>query len=304
MKTQRFARQSILLFGLFLFILAVLAGCGKAPSGQGGSSKVRIVAAENFYGEVAQAVGGNHVQVTSVIHQPNMDPHEFEPTPYTARAVSDAQLVIDNGIGYDSWMDDLVSSGNKNKKVIHVAEDVMKQKLGDNEHQWYNPETMPKLATTIAGALAKTDPAHARDYHRNAKDYQASIKPVGDWVEKLSRKSDNGKVDVSEPIFDNMLKALGYRTGNNHFKMAVEEGTDPSPRDITQTQKDIEKKKIVFFVNNIQESSPTVEKMVALARKNKVPVLEVTETLPKGKTYKTWMLDILKRIEKIQNGRS
>ncbi|RYM05815.1 metal ABC transporter substrate-binding protein [Sporolactobacillus sp. THM7-7] len=302
---HRFVRRSAFLISSIIFLLGILAGCGNASSNssqsdKNGSSKIKIVAAEDFYGEVAKAVGGDHVTVTSIINKPSMDPHNFEPTPDIAKNVHLARVVVYNGIGYDGWMNDLVSSGNSDKTLIRVAEDVMNKKDGDDEHVWYNPETMPKLANAIADRLAKIDPDHAHDFHQNAKDYQESIKPVSDLVEKLSQKSDNQNVDVSEPVFDYMIEALGYKTKNNHFKQAVEEGTDPSPRDIQEMQRDIESKRIVFFVSNIQEMSPTVEKMVNLAEKKDVPVVKITETLPEGKNYKTWMLDALNQVEKAQ----
>lgn len=302
---KSFIWKPFILCGAVMLFLGLLAGCGsgnaesESTSGSDSSEKIKVVAAEDFYGEVAEAVGGDQVEVTSIINKPNMEPHEFEPTPANAKTVESADVVIYNGLGYDPWMDDLADSGN-DKAVLRVSEDVMDKKDGDNEHQWYNPETMPKLADEVADQLAKIDPDHEKDFKQNAEDYKASIAPVKDLVDELSQSSDHQRVDVSEPVFDYMIEALGYETGNDHFKQAVEEGTDPSPKDIAQMQEDIEQKKIAFFVNNVQESSPTVEKMVSLAEENDVPVIDVTETLPEGKDYKTWMLDILNQVKEAQ----
>lgn len=301
MKMFSSARRSAFLFTAILLLIGLLTGCSQSSSnGSGKNSKINIVAAEDFYGEVAKAVGGSHVNVTSIINKPSMDPHDYEPSTGTARAVSQAKLVVYNGIGYDSWMENLAKN-TKDQTVIRVAEDLMGKKDGDNEHLWYQPETMPKLADYLAGRLSKIDPKHAAEYKKNAKKYRASIKPVEDEVTKLSQKSNQKLVDVSEPVFDYTLEALGYKVANNHFEIAVEQESDPSPKDIANMQKDIKEKRIAFFVSNIQEISPTVKKIMALADKHDVPVVKVTETLPAGKDYKTWMLDQLKQIENAQN---
>ncbi|MCO7127623.1 metal ABC transporter solute-binding protein [Sporolactobacillus shoreicorticis] len=290
------------LFLSFILLVGILAGCGnRSSSGERSSSdKISIVAAEDFYGEVAEAVGGKHVAVTSIINKPSMDPHDYEPTTGTAKAVSQAKLVVYNGIGYDGWMSKLVKKSD-DQTAIRVAEDVMGKKDGDNEHLWYQPETMPKLADYLADKLAKIDSKHADEYKKNAKDYISSIDPVKEKIEELGKNANQGLVDVSEPVFDYTLDALGYKVANNHFEIAVEQETDPSPKDIAAMQKDIKEKRIAFFVSNIQEISPTVKKMMKLADENKVPVVKVTETLPAGKDYKTWMMDQLKQVEDAQN---
>lgn len=301
MKRHHFIHQFFILFGVLIISAGVLSGCGKASSNNSASSKINVVAAEDFYGEVARAVGGSRVNVTSIINKPSVDPHEFEPTTGTAQSVDQAKLIIYNGIGYDSWMDKLVSAGQTNKKVLRVGEDLMNRKAGDNEHLWYNPETMPALARQIAAELAKLDPSHAKDYQKNAAAYIAKIKPVKKLVDKLSKQAANQRADVSEPVFDYMLQALKYKVGNRGFELAVENGNDPAPRDIAALQNDITHHRIKFFVDNIQASDPTVNRIVALANKNNVPVVKVTETLPTGQSYTSWMLGELKQIERIQS---
>lgn len=301
MKPTAFVRRSVFLFGAIILLIGTLAGCSQSGSdGTSKNSRINVVAAEDFYGEVVKAVGGNHVNVTSVINKPSMDPHDYEPTTGIARAVSQAKVVLYNGIGYDGWMDKLVSN-DKDQTVIRVGEDLLGKKNGDNEHLWYQPETMPKLANYLADKLAKIDPKHAAEYKKNADKYIAEIKPVKDEIAQLSKKSAGKLVDVSEPVFDYTLDALGYKVANNHFEIAVENESDPSPKDIENMQKDIKEKRIAFFVSNIQEISPTVKKMMILAGQYGVPVVKVTETLPSGKSYKTWMMDQLKQIETAQN---
>ncbi|MFX3616285.1 MAG: metal ABC transporter solute-binding protein [Sporolactobacillus sp.] len=302
MKRFRWIHFSFMIVLAFVVVLSgALAGCSKPQSGAGSRSKINVVAAEDFYGEVVEAVGGKYVSVTSIINKPSMDPHDYEPTSQTARAVSGAKLIVYNGIGYDGWMDKLLTNNKNSKNALRVGEDLLHKKDGANEHLWYQPKTMPKLATALASKFSKIDPKHAAYFNKNAVKFKKEIQPVQDEVKKLSMKSNGKLVDVSEPIFDYTLKALGYKVANNHFELAVEHETDPSPTDIAGMQKDVKNHKIAFFVSNIQEISPTVKKIVALADKNHLPVVKVTETLPKGKNYKTWMMDELKQVEAIQN---
>lgn len=302
----------ILMFPLVVGSLLIFTACGQSEdhprsNAHLGSTqhtnKIKIVAAENFYGETARAVGGEHVTVTSIITNPSVDPHEFEPTTQTAKKVADAQVVIYNGIGYDNWMAKLISSSNDGRKsIIRVGDDVMGKKVGENEHVWYIPETMPRLATTLANKLAKIDPKHARDYHHNAAAFRRSLQPFLNLVAQLKQQHSKN-VEVTEPVFDYMLNDLNYKVINRKFSLAVEEGTDPRPRDMIQMQNDLKNHKVAFLVENIQVKSPTVSRLVRLAKENHVPVVKVTESLPKGKDYKTWMIDQLKQIEQIKKSK-
>lgn len=295
---SRVIRLSLLILSLCL-ILGTLAACSSV-TGKKTNGKIQVVAAEDFYGEAAQAVGGEYVQVTSIINRPSMDPHDYEPTSATARAVSAAQVIVFNGIGYDGWMENLVTSNSGKKRVIRVGEDLMHRKDGDNEHLWYQPETMPILAQKLAAEFTAIAPKHAAYFQQKAAAYIDEIKPVREKVAALKNNSRGQKVDVSEPVFDYMIHAMGYTVANNHFERAVEHETDPSPKDILRMQRDIKKHRIAFLVSNSQEISPTVKTMMTLAEKYHVPVVKVTETLPSGKDYKTWMLDQLKQIQLIQ----
>lgn len=296
---KKFICQVVFLFGCIFLFISILSGCGQSGAA-GTSGKINVVAAEDFYGEVAEAVGANHVAVTSMIDKPSVDPHDYEPTTGTARSVSQAKLIISNGLGYDGWMDKLVQN-SEDQTVVRVGEGLMNKKDGDNEHLWYQPDTMPKLADDLAEKFGKIDPKHAPVFKENARKYIQSIKPVKDEITRLSKKSDGKRVDVSEPVFDYTLQAIGYRVANTHFSLAVDQGSDPSPKDIAGMQADIRGKRIAFFVRNTQNTDPMVEKMVALSKQYHVPVVNVTETLPKGKDYKAWMMDQLKQVEAVQN---
>jgi zinc/manganese transport system substrate-binding protein len=219
-----------------LFFL--LSACGSSSndtstSKSDFSGKIKIVAAENFYGEVAKAVGGDNVVVTDILDNPNTDPHDYEPTPDAARTVSNSQMIIYNGVGYDSWMDKLINadSSSKSKLITKVADDVMGKKEGDNEHIWYNPDTMPKLAKKLADDLAKADPSHAQNYQKNAQTYIDSLALLQEKVQKLKQTS-GAKIDVSEPVFDYMANALNLKVNNQKFSLAIDNGTEPSAADV------------------------------------------------------------------------
>jgi zinc/manganese transport system substrate-binding protein len=227
-----------------------------------------------------------------------MDPHDYEPTPDASKAIDGAKVVIFNGIGYDEWSQKLIdASGDAtNKTVIRVASDVMGRQDGDNEHVWYNPETMPKYADYLAEQLGKLDPEHKDDFAKQAEAYKATLAPFTDEVASLQQTSPL-PIAVSEPVFDYMAEALNLQVTDEKFELAAEEETDPAPADVAKLQDDIKNNKIKFFVNNIQASSQTVQNLVDLAKQSGVPVVEVTETLPSGKTYLQWMTDQLNQIQ-------
>jgi zinc/manganese transport system substrate-binding protein len=284
-----------------IFLLSACGSSSNSNSNTGSSSngKIKIVAAENFYGEVAKAVGGDHVDVTNILDNPNTDPHDFEPTPDVARTVSKAQMIIYNGVGYDAWMDKLINadSSSKSKSITKVADDVMGKKDGDNEHIWYDPNTMPKLAMKIADDLGKLDPSQAQTYQKNAQTFIDSLAPLQEKVQKLKQTSGT-KIDVSEPVFDYMANALNLDINDQKFSKAIDNGSEPSASDVAQLQSDIKDKKIKLLVYNTQNSGPTVENLVKMAKSSGVPVVKVTETEPKGKTYLQWMNDQLDQVAK------
>ena len=294
-----------LLAGISVALLAIFAvACGSngaAKQSSSNGSKIQVVASLDFYGEVAKDVGGNKVSVQSIINNPAVDPHDYEPTTKVGKSVASADLVVASGIGYDGWMDKVVKSADKSKNYLRVADDLMNKKEGDNEHIWYDPRTMPKLANTLADKFAKKDPADKATFKANAKKYIASLDDLNTLINKLKSKVNGQLVDVSEPVFGYALDYLGYKVNDDHFSKSTEDGTDYSAKDIHGIETDIKEKKIAFFVNNIQASSKTVNQLVKLAEQNNVPVLKVTETLPKGKNYRTWMTSQYQQLEKIQD---
>lgn len=295
---------------MLFIILAVisvwlLAGCGSEqgatnpnPAGASGP-KIKVVAAEDFYGEVAQAVGGDRVAVTSILNDPNVDPHEYEPTPDASKAVADAQVVVYTGIGYDDWVDKLIKANTtaNTKQVVAVGSDLLGRATGDNPHVWYDPATMPKLANKLADMLGQLDPGHAQDYQNRAKGFISTLTPMTDEIARL-KQSTPVAIDVSEPVFGYMADALNLKTNDPKFAMAIEEGNDPNASDVINVQNDIKQKRIKFFVYNIQTDDPTVKNVVQLAESNGIPVVKVTETEPTGENYLQWMTGQLDQVGK------
>ncbi|HAT54755.1 MAG TPA: metal ABC transporter substrate-binding protein [Lactobacillus sp.] len=301
MKQFRRGLLSLLVF-IGAVVILILTSPQQLKAHADSSQPIHVVTSVDFYGSVAKAVLGQHGTVTSIINSPSVDPHDFEPTTKDGIAVSKANFILYNGIDYDGWMKKLSkSNGNHNQTTVRVGEDVLGKKTGANEHVWYQPKTMPKLANYLAKKFGHQAPQYRKQYAANAKKYIASLKPLQAQVAKLRAHSKGQHVDVSEPVFDYTLDALGYKRNNSKFELAVENGTDPSPKSIKTMQADITHHRIAFFVNNSQASDKTVSAMVDLAKKHHVPVLNVTETLPKGQTYKSWMMKQYHALAKIQS---
>lgn len=285
-------------------VLVVIVGVAMVPWRLLGDQKrpIRVVTGMDFYGEVAQKVAGKHGQVVSFINNPAVDPHDYQPGTKQSQQVGNANVVIENGLGYDPWMNKMVkSNAQKGTKVITVSKLVNKHN-GDNEHLWYDPATMKKLATALADQYSKIDPQHRQDYQQNARKYLASLKPLDKEITQLKANvnQNNKQVAVSEPVFDYALSNLGYQVMDKHFEKAVEDGSDPSPSDIKGIQDAITNHEIAFFVDNSQASDTVVRNLVKLANQHDVPVLKVTETEPKGQSYQQWMLKQYRALAKIQ----
>jgi zinc/manganese transport system substrate-binding protein len=288
-----------------LISVCLLTGCGSKqgtthpnPAGASGP-KIKVVAAEDFYGEVAQAVGGDRVAVTSILNDPNVDPHEYEPTADASKAVADAQVVVYTGIGYDDWMDKLIkaNTATNTKQVVAVGSDLLGRAAGDNPHVWYDPATMPKLADRLAEVLGQLDPGQAQDYQNRAKSYIRTLTPLTDEIARLKQPTPVA-IDASEPVFGYLADALNLKMNDPKFAKAIEDGNDPNARDVINVQNDIKQKRIKFFVFNIQTVDPTVKNIVQLAESNGIPVVKVTETEPTGENYSQWMTGQLDQVGK------
>ncbi|MGX7032572.1 metal ABC transporter solute-binding protein, Zn/Mn family [Pediococcus argentinicus] len=279
----------ILAWGFFLSIVFALVGCAKSNN-TAKQKGIQIATTTDFYGEVAKAVVGDKGQVKSIINNPNVDPHDYEPTTSVAKQVATSDIIVANGVGYDGWMDKLAQS--KKSNYIRIGNDSLHLKDGVNPHLWYRADTMKVYAQDLATRLGKRKLKDKEYFQKNAQNYIKSLKPIDEKLSKiksLATKTKNKTVFVSEPVFDYALKSTGFKVGNPSFENSIEKEVDPSPKDIRQMQQSINGHKIAFFVYNKQVDSKIVDNLVNLANDNDVPVLPVTETLPKGQTYIKWM---------------
>lgn len=268
------------------------------------AQSIKIVAAENFYGEVAAAIGGDRVSVDNILTNPDTDPHDFEPTPSTARAVATGQIVIMNGADYDPWMARLVASSKaKDRTVIDVAT-LIGRKAGDNPHIWYDVDAMKALADSLAKALAAKDPAGAATYQTDLAAYEETLQPIRDKIAAIRGRFAGAPVTATEPVFGYMADALGLTMRNQKFQIAVMNDTEPSASDTAAFEDDIKDQKIKVLFYNSQVTDPQTEHLLELAHKANVAVVGVTETKPAGKTYAEWMLDTLDATAKALSGPS
>ena len=253
------------------------------------NGKIAVVAAENFYGGVAQAIGGDQVTVISILNNPDQDPHLFETTPAVVRQVSGARIVVLNGAGYDSWMEKLLRASPQPGRAVIVAADLMHTKAGDNPHLWYDPRTMPAVARALAAALAAADPAHKDAYAARLKTFLAALAPLDGKIAALRGKYAGTPVTATEPVFGPMAAALGLKMHNERFQLAVMNGTEPSARDFAQFERELKDREVRVLFYNTQARSNLVAHLVALARASHVAVVGVSETAPPGETYLAWM---------------
>jgi len=278
-----------------LLAAAVTAGCSSSSDGRGttsGTEPINVVAAENFYGDIAKQIGGSHVTVTSILSDPDADPHLYEPGTANGAAVAAARLVIDNGVGYDSFMDKLLdASPDPNRKVVTMA-DVLHISASDaNPHLWYDLPHVPQIAAAIADGLGAVDPANRPYYEAQASTFDASLKPLDDAVAQIKATDAGDPVAYTEPVPGYLLQAADLTVETPEaFAIAIEEGNEPSPQAVADMNALLTGKKIKVLLYNSQATSPITEHLLQLADQNGVPVVPVTETLPPGKTFQEWQL--------------
>ncbi len=268
-------------------LLACVPGFARA------AGPIGIVAAENFYGDIARQIGGDTVVVTSILSNPAQDPHLFEASPAVARALARADIAIANGAGYDPWMTKLLRATRHRGQVAIVVADLVGKHIGDNPHIWYDPTTMPPLARRLAALLANRDPAHAAEDRKRLAAFLVSMAPIEARIAALRARLAGTEVAATEPVFGYMFAALGMTVLERRFQIAVMNGTEPSARDIATFENDLRSHRVKLLVYNAQAADPTATRMRQIAREAGVPVIGATETEPPGRTYQQWMLSML-----------
>lgn len=264
--------------------------------------QIAVVATENFYGDIARQIGGDRVAVVSIMSNPDQDPHLFETTPATVRQIAKAQIVIVNGANYDPWMEKLLAATSRAGRVVITAADLTGRKAGDNPHLWYDPATMPAVATAFADALTKTDTVHASDYAARLKATLETLERITARVAQLKAKHAGAAVTATEPVFGPMAEALGLTMRNQRFQLALMNDTEPSARDLAAFERDLKERKVRVLIYNSQVSEKLTERLREIAIRSKVPVVGVTETMPANTSFQDWVLGELDALDKALSG--
>ena len=273
-----------------------LAACSAAaaPSGNAsGSGMIAAVGAENTYANVISQIGGKYVSVTAIESNPNSDPHSFEASPGVAQDIASAQLVVQNGLGYDTYMNKIEAAAlNPARKVIDVQQLLKLPDSTPNPHLWYSPTTMPAVAKALASDLSALQPGHAAYFRANERRFEASLDPWRRAIASFRAAFPGTPVAVTEPVGDYLLQALAtFNLTPFGFQADVMNGVDPSPQYVTLQGNLLADHKVRAFLYNQQVTDSLTQSFLAQARKNGIPVVGVYETMPTpGYDYQSWMV--------------
>jgi zinc/manganese transport system substrate-binding protein len=289
MPPRRWAAAALVITaGLLATACSSGSASGDVPGGQ-----VTAVGAENEYANVISQIGGRYVRVTAIESNPNTDPHTFEASPSVAQEVSAAQLVVQNGIGYDTYMNKIEAAAPNPARKVIVAQNLLG--LPDstpNPHLWYSPATMPAVARAVARDLSAMQPAHAAYFTANLRKFDASLQPWYQAIAKLKAAYPGTPVAVTEPVGDYMLQAIGAKILTPFtFQADIMNGVDPSPQDVSLEDSLFSSHKVKVFVYNQQVTDSLTASFLSQAQKDGIPVVGVYETMPvPGYDYQSWML--------------
>ncbi len=281
-------------------ILAALVVCGLSTPAF--ADPVKVVAAENFYGDLASQIGGPNVVVTSILSNPDDDPHLFEASPDTAKALTDAKVVIVNGVDYDPWMEKLLSAHKAPGRKEIIVGALVGHKPGDNPHLWYDPATMKAVAKALVADLIAVDPAHKADYEQGQAKFLDSLKPLDDKITAMRKSYAGQPVTASEPVFGYQAGLIGLKVHNEKYALAIMNNAEPTPSEVAAFENDLKGRRVKAMLYNAQASEPAVGKLVQLAKDNGIPVVGVSETEPPNSTYQNWMLGQLNALDKALAG--
>jgi zinc/manganese transport system substrate-binding protein len=288
---------SVLVIGALTLLLV---GCSSTPStgaANGGGTSVtgplKVVAAENFWGNITSQIGGTSIRVTSILSDPSADPHLYTSNAQNAAAVAQADVVVVNGAGYDAFMDKLLQATPNPARVVVSVDQVLGATGGGvNPHLWYDLPRLPEVTAAIEQALAAKDPSHAKEFAANRATFDASLKPILAAIATIRQKYAGAPVAYTERVTGYLLAAAGLEVKTPAgFAAAVEEGNEPSPADAATMKALMQRHQVKLLLYNAQATSPTTQTVQDLAKAAGVPVIAVTETLPpEYATYQAWQL--------------
>jgi zinc/manganese transport system substrate-binding protein len=292
---------------LAMSMLATACSPGPAPAATADSAHVIVaVGAENQYANVISQIGGKYVHATAVESNPNTDPHSFEASPSVAKAIGGAQLVVQNGVGYDSYMNKIeAASPNPARKVIIVQNLLGLPDNTPNPHLWYKPSTMPAVAKALAGDLAALQPAHAAYFKARQRAFDRSLRPWYRAIAQFRTAFPGTPVATTEPVGDYMLQAAGT---NNltpfSFQADIMNGVDPAPQDVALQDSFFSGHKVKAFVYNQQVTDSLTQSFLSAAHRYGIPVVGVYETMPAHYDYQSWMLAEVQALRRAVTGKT
>jgi zinc/manganese transport system substrate-binding protein len=280
--------------------LGLLAGCATSASNTSQSRMINVAASINAWGSILTQLGGVHVHASSIITNPDTDPHDYEPTPADGRLIAESRLFVENGIGYDSWAGRaLAASPDPHRLVINVGTLVGVPTDG-NPHRWYDPANVTAVTHAITADLKRLDPSDAAYFDRQLADFeQHGLARYHQLIDDIRSHYARTPVGASESIFAPLSDALGLDLLTPPtFLRAISEGTDPSAADKATIDAQIAARKIKVYVFNSQNSTPDVAAQVSACRQRGIPVVAVTETLaPAHASFQQWQVAQLEALQ-------
>ena len=287
--------------------LAGVAGGGTAGAATSTPGVVHVVAAENFWGNITSQLGGRDVDVTSLISNPNADPHLFETDAADAATLAQAQVVIENGAGYDTWMGSLLGADSGHPRIVSAAAVLHVTGSDPNPHLWYDIPRVPTVAAAITAALVKAAPQDAPTFRANLAAFDRSLAPLDATLATIKAHFHNVPVAYTErvPGYALAVAHLDVKTPAG-FARSIEDGDDPGPADTLAMQKLLDDHDINVLLYNVQTETPVTAQVRALARQHGIPVVGVSETMPAGAhTYQQWqqsqLTNLLHALESSRN---
>ncbi|HVO55545.1 MAG TPA: zinc ABC transporter substrate-binding protein [Solirubrobacterales bacterium] len=289
----------VALLACSLAVALPLSGCG----GSGASAsdgRLNVVAAEDFWGSIAAQLGGDQVNVTSIITNPAADPHDYEPTSEDARTMATAQVAIVNGIGYDQWATKLLEANPSSERAVLTVGDLVGLEAGDNPHQWYSPSSVQRVIGQVTADYKRADPGHSAYFDRRRKAFEdGALAEYHRLIARIKARYAGTPVGASESIFEPLAAALGLDLITPRgFMDGIAEGAEPTPTEKATADEQIANREIDLWVYNSQNTTPDVKRLNEDAEAAGIPVATVTETLsPEGASFQDWMARELAGIE-------
>ncbi|HUB27829.1 MAG TPA: zinc ABC transporter substrate-binding protein [Tepidisphaeraceae bacterium] len=267
------------------------------------NTPINVVAVENFYGDVASQLGGDHVHVISIMSDPNVDPHEYEADPKDAVAVASANLVIQNGADYDNWMPRLLNASPNSARLVITAADVSHDLLKENPHVWYSLSNIKDVAAAITKSYESLDPAGRVDYETRLKKFDDSLQPIQDELDSIRHDFAGTPVGLTETIFLYQTTPMQLNVLTPwEFQHAIAEGNDPPVQSIAEANSQVSGHQVKVLIYNVQTVTPITTHLQEEAKDAGIPIVGVSETMPPGETYQSWMLSQLQTLDKDLKG--